>query len=193
MSFQVLFPVFWVELWGWYTSKVAKSKGLKSINAKWHWQGKYFYIFSFCLACSWCLTGSCSVTLYTVIKYYNIQVLCAALYCGCCMETHLHVCVCLWKWRNCFIIVLLVHISHKFQMLLKYIPWSLPYLAWVLWYLWWSKDIYKEHYSRQNVTSETLIRENFMHAGCLWSQTWVLCSWRISILFYRNIFSFGKG
>lgn len=32
-----------------------------------------------------------SVTLYTIINQYNIQVLPAALYCGCCMETHLHV------------------------------------------------------------------------------------------------------
>lgn len=35
-----------------------------------------------------------------------------------------HICMymCLWKGRNCAVIVLLVHISQKFQMLLKYIP-----------------------------------------------------------------------
>lgn len=34
-----------------------------------------------------------------------------------------HICMslCLWKGGNCAVIVLLVHISHIFQMLLKYI------------------------------------------------------------------------
>lgn len=32
-----------------------------------------------------------------------------------------------------------------------------------------------------------------MHTGCLWSQTWVLCSLCISILFCHNVFSFGRG